>query len=162
MKLFSLKSLRVRLMLLVLVAVIPAWLVIAYNAAEQRRKAVADIQKNVLRLVESSAREEEQVLQGTRQILISLANFIRQTDAGTNACSAFCDDLLRQFSRYANIGAVDSKGNVFCSAIPLDHPINAVDQSWFQRAVTSGDFAVGDFHVEHAAEDGKGAVVLGV
>jgi signal transduction histidine kinase len=158
MNLLFLKSLRVRLMLLVLVAVIPAWAVIAYTAAEQRQITVAEIQKNVLRLVESSAREEEQVLQGTRQVLISLANFVRQAGENTNACSTFCDDLLQQFSRYANIGAVKSNGDVFCSAVPLNQPINAADQSWFQRAVQSGDFAIGDFHVGRIT--GKPVLVL--
>ena len=147
MKFFFLKSLRVRLLLLVLVAVIPAWGVIAYTASEQRRIAIAEIQRNVLRLAEFNAREEEQVFQGTRQILIALANFVRKTNENPSECSAFCADLLKQFRRYANMGAVKSNGDVFCSAVPLDKPTNAADQSWFRRAVESGDFTVGDYHV---------------
>ena len=147
MKLFSLRSLRVRLLLLVLVAVLPAWGVIVYTASEQRRIAIAEIQRNVLRLAEFNAREEEQVFQGTRQILIALANFVRKTDENPSECSAFCADLLKQFRRYANIGAIKPNGDVFCSAVPLDKPENAADQSWFRRAVESGDFAVGDYHV---------------
>ncbi len=147
MKLFFLKSLRVRLLLLVLVAVIPAWGMIGYTASEQRRIAVGRIQQNVLRLAEFSAREEEQVLQGTRQILIALANFVRTADSNPAGCSAFCTDLLKQFRRYANIGAVDPSGNVFCSAVPFNKPTNAADQIWFRRAVESGDLAVGDYHV---------------
>ena len=158
MKFFFLKSLRVRLLLLVLVAVIPAWGVIAYTASEQRRIAIAEIQRNVLRLVEFNAREEEQVLQGTRQILIALANFVRKTNENPSECSAFCADLLKQFRRYANIGAVKSNGNVFCSAFPLNKPTNAASQSWFRRAVESGDFTVGDYHVGRIT--GKPVLVL--
>ena len=80
MQLFALKSLRVRLMLLVLVAVIPAWGVILYSASEQRQLAVAGIQQNVLQLAEFIAHEEEQILQGARQILIALAKFIQKED----------------------------------------------------------------------------------
>jgi len=158
MKLFFLKSLRVRLLLLVLVAVIPAWGVIAYTALEQRRIAIAEIQRNVLRLAEFNAREEEQVFQGTRQILIALANFVRKTTKNPSECSAFCADLLKQFRRYANMGAVKSNGDVFCSAVPLDTPTNAADQSWFRRAVESGDFTVGDYHVGRIT--GKPVLVL--
>ncbi len=147
MNLFSLKSLRARLLLLVLVAVIPAWVAIAYTASEQRRLAVVEIQRNVMRLADFSAREEEQVLQGTRQILIALANFVRTVDENPTGCSAFCADLLKQFRRYANIGAAKFNGDVFCSAVPLDRPTNAADQAWFRRAVDSGDFVVGDYHV---------------
>jgi signal transduction histidine kinase len=147
MKFFFLKSLRVRLLLLVLVAVIPAWGVIAYTASEHRRIAVAEIQRNVLRLAEFNAREEEQVFQGTRQILIALANFVRKRNDNPSECSAFCADLLKQFRRYANMGAVKSNGDVFCSAVPLGKPTNAANQSWLRRAVESGDFTVGDYHV---------------
>jgi signal transduction histidine kinase len=147
MNLFFYKSLRFRLMLLVLAAVIPAWIAIAFTAAEQRRIAVAEIQKNVLQLVESSAREEEQVLQGTHQILIALANFVRKTDGNPSECSEFCTDLLKQIRRYVNIGAIEPNGEVFCSAVPLENPTNASDQLWFRRTIEADDFTVGDFHV---------------
>jgi len=128
MKLFFLKSLRFRLMLLVLVAVIPAWIAIAFTAAEQKRIAVAEIQKNVLQLVEFSAREEDQVLQGTRQILIALANFVQKADGNPSECNAFCASLLEHFRRYANIGAIKPNGDVFCSAVMFHEPTNAADQ----------------------------------
>jgi len=147
MKLTFLKSLRVRLLLLVLVAIIPAWGAIAYTAAEQKRIAVAEIQQNVLRLAEFSAHEEEQVLQGSRQILIALANFVRKTDENPTECNTFCADLLRQFKRYANIGAIKPNGDVFCSAVRFHEITNATDQSWFRQAVESGDFTIGDYHV---------------
>jgi signal transduction histidine kinase len=158
MKLFTLKSLRVRLMLLVLVAVIPAWGVIAYTASEQRRIAIADIQRNVLQLAEFSAHEEEQALQGTRQILIAMASFVQKAEENPVECSAFCAGLLKHFRRYANLGAVKSDGDVFCSAIPLDKPTNAADQPWFRRAAESGDFAIGDYHIGRIT--GKPVLVL--
>ena len=126
MKLFFLKSLRVRLLLLVLIAVIPVWGAIAYTASEQKKIAVAGIQRNALQLAQFSTHEEEQALQGTRQILIALAEYVQKTDENPSDCSAFCADLLNQFKRYANIGAVKSNGDVFCSAVPLDKPINAM------------------------------------
>ena len=158
MKLNFFKSLRVRLLLLVLVAIIPAWVVIAYTAAEQRRLAVSEIQRNVLRLAEFSAHEEEQVLQGTRQFLIVLANYVRKADKNPSECNAFCADLLRQFKRYANIGVIKPSGDVFCSAVPLKEQANAADRSWFQRAVASGDFAFGDYQVGRIT--GKPVLVL--
>jgi len=153
-----LKSLRVRFLLLVFVAIIPAWVTIAYTAAEQRRTAVAEIQRNVLQLADFSANEEGQVLQGTRQILIALANFVRKAGQNPSQCNAFCADLLRQFTRYANIGAIKPNGDVFCSAAISDESANAADQPWFQRAVTSGDFAIGDYHVGRITQ--KAVLVL--
>jgi signal transduction histidine kinase len=158
MKLLFVKSLRVRLLLLVLVAIIPAWGVIAYTAAEQRRMAVAEIQRNALRLAEFSAHEEELVLQSSRQFLIALANYVRKADKNPSECNAFCADLLRQFKRYANIGVIKPSGDVFCSAVPLKEQTNAADRTWFQRAVASGDFAFGDYQVGRIT--GKPVLVL--
>jgi signal transduction histidine kinase len=158
MPVFFLKSLRFRLMLLVLVAVIPAWGMIAYTASEQRRIAVKQIQQSVLQFAEFSAREEKQVLQGTRQILIALANFLRTVDDGPPGCSVFCASLIKQFSRYANLGAINANGDVFCSAVPLNKPTSAATQAWFQRTLATGDFVAGDYHVGQIT--GKPVLVL--
>jgi signal transduction histidine kinase len=158
MKIFSFKSLRARLLLLVLVAVIPTWGAIAYTASEQRRMAVAGIQRNVLQLADFSAHQEEQAFLGTRQILIVLADFVRKSDENPAECSAFCLDILKQFRRYANLGAVKPDGEVYCSAVPIEGPTDAADQPWFRRAVESGDFAFGDYHIGRIT--GKPVLVL--
>jgi signal transduction histidine kinase len=158
MQLLALKSLRVRLMLLVLVAVIPAWGVIVYSASEQRQLAVAGIQKNALQLAEFIAHEEEQILQGARQILIALAKFIQKEDTHPSECNAFCADLLKQFRRYANLGVVKPDGEVYCSAVPFQQAPDTSDQSWFRRAIETGDFAVSDYHVGRIT--GKPVLVL--
>ncbi len=158
MKLFSHSHLRVRLMLLVFVAVIPAWGLMVYTASEQRQKAIAEIQKNVMRLAEFTAREEEQLFQGTRQILFALTNFIRKPGSDPSGCKPFCAEFLRQFRRYANLGAVKPDGDVFCSAKFLEKTSNVADRSWFQRAVQTRDFAVGDFHIDRIT--GKPVLVL--
>ena len=147
MKLFSFKSLRVRLLLLVLFAVIPALGAIGYTASEQRRLAGIQVQRNVLQLAEFIAHEEEQILQGGRQILIALAKFVENENALPAECNAFSNDLLNQFRRYANLGAAAPDGEIFCSAVALDRPLNVSDQLWFQRAVGTGGFAVGDYHL---------------
>jgi len=158
MKLFSFKSLRVRLLLLVLFAVIPALGAIGYTASEQRRLAGIQVQRNVLQLAEFIAHEEEQILQGGRQILIALAKFIENENAPPDECNAFSTDLLNQFQRYANLGAAAPDGEIFCSAVAIDRPLNVSDQLWFQRAVGTGGFAVGDYHLGRIT--GKPVLVL--
>ncbi len=95
MQFFSLKSLRVRLLLLVLVAVIPAWGVIAYTASEQRRIAVAEIQRNVLQLAEFIAHEEEQDTSGCPSNAHCSGEFIQKKN--TNPVRMQC--ILRRSSQ---------------------------------------------------------------
>jgi len=158
MRLYFLKTLRVRLLLLVLFAVIPALGAIAYTASEQRRLAVVQIQRNVLQLAEFIAHEEEQILQGARQMLIALTKFIEKENTQPSECNAFCADLLKQFRRYANLGAVKPNGEIYCSAVPLNRSLNAAEQLWFRRAVEAGGFAAGDYHIGRIT--GKPVLVL--
>ncbi|WP_026732710.1 hypothetical protein [Fischerella sp. PCC 9605] len=55
-----LSSLQLRLVLLVLLAVIPALGLIFYTAAAQRRSATIDAQENLLRLVKVAAANQRQ------------------------------------------------------------------------------------------------------
>jgi len=62
----SFASLRVRLLLLVLLAVIPALGLTLYTGLEQRRVAAAGAQEDALRLVRLVAREQEWLVADAR------------------------------------------------------------------------------------------------
>ena len=70
---FSLGPLRVRLLLLALLAVLPAFGLIAYAALEQRRSAVADAVHESLRFAQRAASEQNHVLVGARAWRSSLS-----------------------------------------------------------------------------------------
>ena len=73
MKYFSFGHLRYRLIVLVLMAVIPLASLMFYVSSEEKRLSVMAIERNVLEMAEFAAREEDQMLDGSRQMLISLA-----------------------------------------------------------------------------------------
>lgn len=57
-------SLRVRLVLLVLVAVVPALGMILYTGWEQRKQAAAKVQEHALRLARITAGEHKHLIEG--------------------------------------------------------------------------------------------------
>ena len=61
-----LSSLRLRLWLLVLLALIPTLILMLYTAAEQRRRAVGDIQEQALRMAQIVSSDQERLIEGTR------------------------------------------------------------------------------------------------
>ena len=89
MKHLSLSNLRIRLVILILLAVVPAMAIMLYTASEQRAQDAAAIQENVQRLATVEAREESQLLEGSRQILKALAEFLVTHDGDLAGCSAF-------------------------------------------------------------------------
>ena len=147
MKTFWPSGLRARLILVLLCSVPPAWGLVFYNAVERKRLVVCDVQEDVHRLANLAALQEEQWVEGSRQILIALAEFLRLHHDDPAECEAFFTAVLKQYKRYANLGAVRADGEVFVSAVPSSDVVTAVDREWFQRAIETQEQVISDYHV---------------
>ncbi len=145
MRRFSFSSLRVRLLLLVLLAVVPALGLIIYTGAETRRTASMEAQANALRLAQSVSSTQDDLFEGARQLLIALAQLPEVRKRDSKACNTLFANLLKQYPLYSTLGAADAKGDPFCSAIPIRKPFNVADRAWFQRAIQYRGFGVGDY-----------------
>ncbi|MBI2363565.1 MAG: hypothetical protein HYV01_00955, partial [Deltaproteobacteria bacterium] len=133
MKSISFSSLRVRMILLVLLAVIPALGLIFYTAQEQRRSASIEAQQNALRLARLVSANQQGLIEGGRQLLTALAQVPVIQDGQPAACGAFLENLLRAYPLYANFGVTGPDGEIFCSGLPLKGRVNAADRAWLQR-----------------------------
>jgi len=156
---FSSSSLRVRLLLLVLLAVIPALGVVFHHAYEGRRLEKAQAQEDALRLARLASAEQERLIEGARQFLGLLAQFPQVRGGNPSACSGLFADLLRRYPRYANLGAIEPGGDGYCSALPFKQPVNVADRAWFRRAVQTREFAIGDYQIGRIT--GKATVNFG-
>jgi PAS domain S-box-containing protein len=137
------RSLRFRLILLVMAALLPTLGVIIYNAMVERRESTAVAQDHLQRLVALVAREQAQKTMAARHFLMNLALQPAVGRRDVAACNALFRWLQSQPSIYLNVGAVDPEANVFASALPLSGPVNAADKHWFQGARRTRDFAIG-------------------
>ena len=142
-RLFS--SLRIRLILLVLLAIIPALGIILYDAAELRRREVAKAQANALTLSRLAASRHEELVEATRQTLLSLAQLPEVRNINPAVCSAHLTTLLEEYQGYNVLVVANPEGEIVCSTAPLAQPVNVADRAWFQRALQTGGFAVGDY-----------------
>ena len=138
-------SLRSRLILLVFLAVIPALGMMLYTAAEGRQKAATQAQQEALRLARLAANEQEHLVEGAYQLLIALARLPEVRSGDLSACSALFADLMAQYRRYTNFVVTEPDGDVFCSSQPLTGPVNFADRAWFQQAVETRDFTIGEY-----------------
>jgi len=159
MRRFSLSSLRARLLLLVLLAALPALGLILYTDLEQRRLAATQAQEDALRLARLAAADQAQLIQGAHQLLTALAQLpaVRNGDSAT--CTTLFTKLLKQYPVYANLGAAQPNGEVFCSGAPLTQPISVAGSAWFQRVVQRRDFIIGDY--QRSLVTGEFTLVLG-
>ncbi len=146
-KSFQASSLRFRLILLVLIAIIPALVLILYDAWENRGSQTQEIERNVQGLARFFAGEQQRIVDSTRQLLVALAQLPEVGRRDGRACSALFAKLQTQYSAYLNFGAVDPDGTLFCSAIPIRNNINLAERAYFRRVLETREFAVGDYQV---------------
>lgn len=156
---FSFASLRFRLILLVLFAVIPSLGLMLYTGFEQRRLAGIEAKTETQRLVRFISAKQQQLIEGTRQLLTILARLPVVLSCNPDPCCTLFANMMRQYPQYANIGAATPDGHVFASAVPLSGPVNAADRTYFQRAVKTRDFAIGDYQIGRIT--GKASINFG-
>ena len=138
-------GLRTRLMLLVLIAVIPAIGMIWYTTIQQRQQAAAGAERDTMYLVRLVAEEQTELVGSSRQLLISLSEMPQVTHTNGAECSRFLGEIQKTYPFYTNLGVASLDGNVWCSAMPIRHPVNIADRSYFRRVMTSRSFGVGDY-----------------
>ena len=143
----SLASLRTRLLLLVLLAAIPALGLTLYTNLEERQLRKALVQEHAMRLSRLVSADYERLIEDARQLLVTLARFPAVRDRNRAACDALFADLVTKYSSYANLGVIDADGNVFCTAVPITDEVYLGDRVYFRRALETRDFAIGEYQV---------------
>jgi len=151
-------GLRVRLILLVLLAVLPSLGLILYSDLQQRQYAKTGAQEDALRLVRITVIEHEQLINSTKELLIVLSQVpaMREGDAAT--CQGLFSSLLEQYPFYSGFSVANPDGEVICSAPPVTTPVSFADRPWFQQILQTRDFTIGEYLIGRIS--GKSVIVL--
>ncbi len=144
-------QLRTRLVLLVLLAVIPALILTLSTGVAQKRRAANEANREFLNVMKLTAAEQERIIDGARQLLGVLVHVPEVRSLEPTLCDPLLAGLLKQNPVYANFGITDRNGMILCSGLPMGKPISVVDRLWFKRAVETRAFAVGDFQISRTA-----------
>jgi putative nucleotidyltransferase with HDIG domain len=121
--------------------------------------AAAEAQANALRLARLASVSQEQLIESTRRLLITLAHLPQVRSGDPAGCSVLFADLLKHYPGYTTFAAAEPDGNVFCSAVPLSGPVNFADRAWFQNVVQTREFAASDYVIGRIS--GKAILVFG-
>jgi signal transduction histidine kinase len=137
-------SLRARLSLLVVAAVLPCAGLILYDAFEQQRKAIADGEEDALRLAQSASLEHQQLLNQSRDLLVVLAQFPEQF-LDPSSCRQRLAGLQAKFPVFKGVAVSDRSGKVLCSGLPHPEGMTNTDRPWFIRALKTKDFVISEY-----------------
>ncbi len=145
MRRFSFSSLRFRLLIIVLLAIVPAFGLILYDASEQRKLAINMAYEEAMRLARLVDNLHENIIKDAQVLLATIAQLPEIRQGSLAQCNTLMTDLVKTFSFYANLGIVDSKGYTFCNAVDPKSRAYAGDRPRFQRAIKKKKFSIGEY-----------------
>jgi hypothetical protein len=99
----------------------------------------------MLNLASHVSAQQDLLTESTRQLLAGLARLPEVKGGDAEACSAFLAGLIRENPIYANVIVVEPDGDLWCSALPTERPLNYADRAWFQEAVRTRGFVAGGY-----------------
>lgn len=150
-------ALRLRLLLLVFIAATPALALILDGAAKERASATRTAKERALTAARQAAGNYADLIRQSKQLLAILAEL-----PAVQNIEPRCTDMLaavrRQDHRYTNLGVIGRDGTLLCSALPGNPGIHLGDRAYFQRALQTRKFAIGDFQIGRLS--GKASVNL--
>jgi PAS domain S-box-containing protein len=138
-------GIRIRLILLVILALVFIALLIGFNVREQRRHALGRATAEAGVVFKLAVMNEEKILLETKELLQRLAETPDVVRAGD--CGAYLAAILKNHPRYRNFGLILPDGELSCSALPHEGPVNLGDRFYFRRALETGSFSIGMYQV---------------
>lgn len=142
-------SLRLRLLLLVLFSAGPALVLICHGALADFRRDEAYAYDKMLDLARVFTAEEQRLVDDARKFLLMLSHLFggHTVDDAAAICRARLAGLRQLYPEYTNVGMSDPDGNVVCSALPAERPVNLYDREYLRRALFVKDFSVSNYHI---------------
>jgi signal transduction histidine kinase len=141
-----------RLFFLVVIAVLPALVIMAVNEFSLRRARENDIRQQVIQTTKQFGEEIQEERNGAEHLLVALS----QLDAVKQRQSDHCDTLFAQlksrFDSYSRLGAADTEGRIYCASGPKSETSVAATE-FFKRAMAQDGLAVGNYQIDPRTGD---------
>jgi signal transduction histidine kinase len=134
-----------RLFVLVAVALLPAIALQMYNEFDLRRARQIEVQNQALSLARIAAEEQQQIVQGLRQVLIALSELPSIKARDSQACNAYLAAMKPRFPAFLSFLVTDLNGQSFCNTNSGRKPVGIAARAYFASALKTGAFTVGEF-----------------
>ncbi len=142
---FSLSSLHVRLVVLVILVMTPALGLMVYSGLRQREKSALQVQENALQMTQVITAYQEELILRTHQIMREMERIPAVHTYDSQECTAAFQALQEHFPSYTNLAAAKPDGDIFCtSSAKAPEPRNVSEVDWFERSVQIRDFTISE------------------
>ena len=137
-------SIRKSLIVVVLLAVLPALAILLYTGRELRARMVHDAESYALRQVQAMAAHHERVVDNARLLLVTLAQSSDARNLNAETCQALLADILARNAAYVSLSLADAQGRILVAA-PATSMAQIGESIVFQNAMRTRAFTVGEY-----------------
>jgi C4-dicarboxylate-specific signal transduction histidine kinase len=142
-----------RLLLLIVIAVLPALGILLYNEHDLRGAREAEAHAEALRHAHAVADELQRVVDGARDLLLTIAHAPPVRDGHWRDCNSYLDELGNAYPSYSRLTVADLSGRSVCASEPVPQGHSMAARVYFQEALASGEFTVGTFAIGRRSGD---------
>jgi PAS domain S-box-containing protein len=140
------------LVLLTLLAVLPALALQVYDAAVRQRHLIDDATQEARRSAGSLVQIQTRITDSTRLLLSTLAVMPQLRQLHIPVCDALFASLLKQNPIYLNMLAISKAGEILVSGLPYGR-INLADRKHVKETLVTDAFAAGEYIVSRMADE---------
>lgn len=141
----TVKSLRFRLEILLLIIAVPAIAIIIQMGVLERARLLEERAEKTDAITARMGRAQARRIDETRAFLIELAQAPALQDPGSPECGAFLAGVLPLVPNYLNLGVSDASGKMVCAGAAGAEPVDLGDQGYFQKTMQEGGFNAGTY-----------------
>jgi HAMP domain-containing protein len=159
MAVMRLFGLRARLVLLVLLALAPVFVVVVSDVVGRQNEALESARARLVGQAQLIAAAEERMLDKTHNLLVAVGNAPAIREASPVNCTTYFRNLLIQYPMYTSIGLVSPDGTLICSDSGARRPIHDQAQPALQQFMAVQGFMMGGY--ERHPRTGREQVLFG-
>jgi diguanylate cyclase (GGDEF)-like protein len=132
-------SLRLRIVLLVLLATLTPAALFAFYVYQQRKSEIAEAKQSLRALGGYAAQNLSDKINGTVQMLHGLSRAPDLDTADKAACSAFLRDVLMRYPQYTGLLTIRPDGQLHCDSLGTGRTLDLNDRAYFKQARASAE-----------------------
>lgn len=138
-------SIKVRLMLLILVAALPVIVLYGWSELTDLRQRVDAAQNQLQRSTRLLAAQQDQIFQRSESILTTMLAAASELRDNGESCNRLLARLAALAPGYTGFGVAQPDGTIFCTSLPAQMlGRNFADREYFKEAIQTRRFSVGD------------------
>ncbi|WP_245329178.1 ATP-binding protein [Bradyrhizobium centrolobii] len=129
------------------VALLPAIAIQAYNEFDRRCTRQVEVQNQAFNSAKLAAADQQQIVQGIRQVLIAISELPSIKAKDGLGCNAYLAAMKPRFPAFITLIVTDLNGLTFCHTAPNHKQVDLSRRAYFASARTTGAFTVGEFSI---------------